>query len=506
MGLLTDPSGLRGRPFQFLVKNHGGICAFLYLLSVVWYCLLAHDQINAGTYLSENALLPGLVALDSDVSRDVVHYVELLEAVLDREPDTLPTSWIRGTFTQMGIESYVHNFTLKHPLNRGLSYEGKNVYGIIRGGGSSNEAIVLSVPFRGKDSPYPSTKVSIALLLAIAHYFRKQKYWAKDIILLITQHELLGTQAWLEAYHGTSCGTKGVLEAGELEARGGSIQAALNLEIHSSRIERLEVKLLGLNGQLPNLDLVNLVHRICAKERVKHSFAGREKLHSLSPKEQWLYSLGTMTTMVLGQATGVPDGNHGLFHRFGIEAVTVESEEKVGAGHGVPMRSVGRVVEGVFRSINNLLERFHQSYFFYILADTDKFISIALYIVCIGAQAAPLLIKAFADQVSLRSLSDQKSPDYSYNVGGVFLAILYCFVLGLMAFHVPVFFSDLLRGIFSTRAAVLTGFVVLSVFGILTIEIFGHLHSLVTIRVRATDKNYLEPIYTRVTTQKAIVF
>lgn len=28
-----------------------------------------------------------------------------------------------------------------------------------------------------------------------------QIYWAKDIIFLVTEHDLLGTEAWLEAYH-----------------------------------------------------------------------------------------------------------------------------------------------------------------------------------------------------------------------------------------------------------------------------------------------------------------
>ena len=34
-------------------------------------------------------------------------------------------------------------------------------------------------------------------------------------------------------------------------------------------------------------------------------------------------SLTTLLTMAMKQATGVPTGNHGLFHRFGIEALTI---------------------------------------------------------------------------------------------------------------------------------------------------------------------------------------
>lgn len=60
------------------------------------------------------------------------------------------------------------------------------------------------------------------------------------------------------------------------EERSGSIQAALNLEIHSTKISHIDVKVAGLNGQLPNLDLVNLVHRICAKEGVRNTFYNKD--------------------------------------------------------------------------------------------------------------------------------------------------------------------------------------------------------------------------------------
>lgn len=101
--------------------------------------------------------------------------------------------------------------------------------------------------------------------------FSAQKYWAKDIIFLITEHEQLGMQAWLEAYHGlqndaetfhTSLGSfwkpgsptldlgsyfsafswtrdhKKCLNAGKLKGRSGSIQAAINLEFQTPKISK----------------------------------------------------------------------------------------------------------------------------------------------------------------------------------------------------------------------------------------------------------------------------
>lgn len=57
------------------------------------------------------------------------------------------------------------------------------------------------------------------------------------------------------------------IQPGDLRGRSGSIQAALNLEIPDKNVRSYDVKIEGLNGQLPNLDLFNLVVRLCYKER-----------------------------------------------------------------------------------------------------------------------------------------------------------------------------------------------------------------------------------------------
>jgi len=43
------------------------------------------------------------------------------------------------------------------------------------------------------------------------------------------------------------------------------------------------VKIEGLNGQLPNLDLVNLVHRMCSKEGIRHTFKNRVSMFNFFP-------------------------------------------------------------------------------------------------------------------------------------------------------------------------------------------------------------------------------
>jgi len=53
-----------------------------------------------------------------------------------------------------------------------------------------------------------------------------------------------------------------------MAGRSGAIQAAINLEIPTETIGRLNIKPEGLNGQLPNLDLINTVVKLCKKENM----------------------------------------------------------------------------------------------------------------------------------------------------------------------------------------------------------------------------------------------
>ena len=68
--------------------------------------------------------------------------------------------------------------------------------------------------------------------------------------------------------------------------------------------------------------------------------------------------------------------------RFGIASVTLEGGHEEGRrGRDSNLLQVARVLEGVCRSLNNLLEKFHQSFFFYLLSATNRYISIGMLLV-----------------------------------------------------------------------------------------------------------------------------
>ena len=83
---------------------------------------------------------------------------------------------------------------------------------------------------------------------------------------------------------------------------------------------------------------------------------------------------------------------------------------------------LGRVVEGIFRSLNNLLERFNRSYWFYLLSSTRRYISIGYYMIPLGLFALPLLLEALniyltslqSDEQGGNSGKEKKSRGISY--------------------------------------------------------------------------------------------
>ena len=76
---------------------------------------------------------------------------------------------------------------------------GENIYGVYRSPRASGvESLILTSPIH-EDC---RSVGSVAMTLALAHYFRQQTHWAKDIVFLFTEHGLYGIKAWLQSYHG----------------------------------------------------------------------------------------------------------------------------------------------------------------------------------------------------------------------------------------------------------------------------------------------------------------
>lgn len=399
MGILSDPQK-RQKIVAVIANYNNKLCFVCYVAGVAWFLALAYPPMNAKNYFSENALLPGLVENEFYSSADIKAYIDEYKAQLKKDVRKVPREWVYDQLRSLGLDTYIQNYSIRYPLGitKDKTVPGQNVYAILRAPrASSNEALVMSSPLRSKESDLTSTTGGIAVMLAMARFFRQKTYWAKDIIFLLTDHEQIGIQAWLDGYHDIKAD---YIQPGELMGRSGQIQAALNLEIPHGNIQKYNIKIEGLNGQLPNLDFFNLVVRLCKREGVEATLHKQSDPYLWDTLQGYQSSLSNMMQMMWTQASGISSGNHGLFLRYHIEALTIEgiaSKKGQSRGH----EQAGRVIEGVFRSLNNLLERFHQSFFFYILPTTSTYISIGIYMPPFGLICAAGLIKAIALWVSL---------------------------------------------------------------------------------------------------------
>lgn len=193
--------------------------------------------------------------------------------------------------------------------------------------------------------------------------------WSKDIIVLITPDSKAGPQAWVDAYHDEHP----YPAVANLPMKSGALQGVVVVDnALNHRFESLHIVYDGINGQLPNLDLFNTAVSIASGQMGIGASLQRMWKHGDSYKER----LQTMLRGMVSQGLGHVSGPHSSFIPYHIDAITLQA---VGDGWQDEM-AMGRCVESLFRSLNNLLEHFHQSFFFYLLMQANRFVSIGTYL------------------------------------------------------------------------------------------------------------------------------
>ncbi|XP_032900893.1 glycosylphosphatidylinositol anchor attachment 1 protein [Amblyraja radiata] len=405
MGLLSDPNH-RQVLTDIITRMNAPLCLLCYVAGITWFLGLAFEPFILRMYTSENAMGSTMVDENFVFGDRALSYARELSGHRKRAAG-MPVDWLLKTMSGFGLETHAHSFsrTLPFPdeIRERYMVKGTNVYGILRASrAASTESIVLSTPVEMKHNSQAA-----GLLLALASYFRGQIYWAKDIIFLFNEHDMIGMEAWLEAYHDVNVTE---ISSSAMQGRAGTIQAAITVEMSSDVVTSFDISVEGLNGQLPNLDLVNLFSSFCQKNGVLCTIQGKLPRSDVDTLEGYLHSLHTLLLMVLKQGSGKAQGDHGLFLRYHIEAVTVRGINSF-RQYKFDMVTVGKLFEGMVRKLNNLLERLHQSYFFYLLPSLSRFVSIGLYMPAFIFLLLILLLTALDLWIKLsKGSSSQKEP------------------------------------------------------------------------------------------------
>ena len=58
------------------------------------------------------------------------------------------------------------------------------------------------------------------------------------------------------------------VKSSRMLSRSGAIQAAINLQLDGADVSSMQILVESLNGQLPNLDMVNMVSKLCNSEGI----------------------------------------------------------------------------------------------------------------------------------------------------------------------------------------------------------------------------------------------
>ena len=325
-------------------------------MGVAWLFLLPLDEYSRKTYISENALLPGQVhtyfgGSEHNVFRAYRHEI----AQLWDQPGYQYAHSIGDIFKTHGLKTAQQRYSY---TSAGQLINGTNVYGVLRGPrADATEAIVLLAAWRNMDLELNQS--GVALVVTLARYFKRWSLWSKDIFFVITEDSTAGPQAWVDAYHDAHDRNK----VQGLDIKGGALQGALVVDYPAGaggrRFDKLHIFYDGVNGQLANLDLLNTVVNIASSQVSMTSVIQRMHNHDDTYKAR----LETMLRSMVSQGIGHASGPHSSFIPYHVDALTLQT---VGDGAHDEI-SLGRVVEGTVRSLNNLLEHLHQSFFFYLL-------------------------------------------------------------------------------------------------------------------------------------------
>lgn len=226
--------------------------------------------------------------------------------------------------------------------------------------------------------------------------------------MLLSADSTAGPQAWVDAYHDTH----DPASISSLDLKSGALQGAVAIDypagIWGHRFEKLHVVYDGVNGQLPNLDLINTAISVTGGQMGIGCTIQRKWHDSDTYKDR----LATMLRGMRTQAIGFSTGPHSSFMPYHIDAITLQA---VGNGWQDEM-TFGRSVEGLFRSLNNLLEHLHQSFFFYLLMESRRFVSIGTYLPSAMLIAVNFTITSIllwvqsGQQEPARQISDTEDP------------------------------------------------------------------------------------------------
>ncbi|CAD5205683.1 unnamed protein product [Bursaphelenchus okinawaensis] len=347
---------------------------------VAYLAFMASPEYAVPTRMSESATLVAIANDDFNGFNKLTQFSKDIQAFQGSR--NLTSKYIQKTFKENEIEVYEQNFYNKITKKTGI-----NTFSVIRAYRSVPEEAILVVVQNSKKQTH-----AVSVALAYALYARTKHYWARDLIFLFVdgREPLTGVKSFLAAYNGESLS---MVDFASLETNSGFLIGGICLDISTKLFTHMLVQYVGVNGILPNLDTINSVNRMGGKYGIRTIFRPQE----IGGKDKHIRNVENLFRGVFAQAFNELEGLHSILNQYGIHSVTLKPYNSGNRYRQIDIKhTMPQITEGIVRSLNNILERFHQSYFFYLLLSSQHFLSIAFFSPAIGMFLFVLVLHQFS--------------------------------------------------------------------------------------------------------------
>ncbi|KAF0981596.1 hypothetical protein FDP41_012253 [Naegleria fowleri] len=410
--MMPAPTGIR-KLFILIGKYFNLISLLLFIGALGWF--VCWPLLSKHVYYSENALSvffqnPEYNQMDANFGADIYNQLKTLNrSSNDFREQTYRTieNYLHLEKTPFFSELKRHSFEIeRNYINKIVPVKGENMYVTIRPGrGNGKESIVLTVPFLKSES--------LSFALSILKMISRMKWLNHDIILVISDgydHQWAGEDAFISS---------AVIPTGRM-------REAITIDFDSFNFEQIAILTEGVNGELPNLDMVNVVTGLLSEgyynfgSSVLASFFKADPttstdVDSLIKKysqfkdqlpiaiylyQKLLFRLNQLLNNAIprdfieesvivmyhwyNQLISIPTGPHGWFRKQLTHALTITNSIVPSSSMNKSLNQtfylLGRVVEITIRSLNNLIEQLHQSFFLYYLVSSQHYYGFEHYL------------------------------------------------------------------------------------------------------------------------------
>lgn len=246
---------------------------------------------------------------------------------------------------------------------------GKNYYTVVESErGDSRECVVLVISTKSFSLGPKSSSWNLAVGLSLAEYFRTVKWMSRDILLVFSDGSVPYAQNIRSFLHQYTSGTIAI-------PRRGLLRQALVVDM-DNEYDAVELDIDGINGMLPNQDLVN--HMI---------YESRTKGVKLKDPKPWLAVRHRFFNGGVHKA-------HSVFLEYQVPAFTVIARRTKAKKQNPDYEKATKllqIIEGTLHGMSNILQQLHHSFNAYFYNTLTTHLSTGIYLYPLYLMQAPLL-------------------------------------------------------------------------------------------------------------------